>query len=52
MICAEISDDSSILAVGFANSHVRVWSLLTQKLKGMKSGDLLQDIDHEAGKCG
>lgn len=48
VICAEISDDSTILAVGFANSHVRVWSLLTQKLKAMKSADQLQDIDHEA----
>ncbi|CAH1399603.1 unnamed protein product [Nezara viridula] len=48
VICAEISDDSTILAVGFSNNKVKVWSLLTQKLKAMKSADQLQDIDYEA----
>ncbi|KAL1124566.1 hypothetical protein AAG570_001190, partial [Ranatra chinensis] len=48
VLCAEISDDSSCLAVGFTNSHVKVWSLVPQKLRAMKSAELLQDIDHEA----
>ncbi|KAF6214950.1 hypothetical protein GE061_009695 [Apolygus lucorum] len=48
VICSEISDDSSILAVGFSNSNIKLWSLLPQKLKGMKSAEQLQDIDHDA----
>ncbi|BES89516.1 Transcription initiation factor TFIID [Nesidiocoris tenuis] len=48
VLCAEISEDSSILAVGFANSNVKLWSLLPQKLKGMKSAEQLADIDHDA----
>ncbi|XP_014256653.1 transcription initiation factor TFIID subunit 5 [Cimex lectularius] len=46
--CAEISDDSSILAFGFSHSEIKVLSLMPQKLRGMKSGEQLQDIDHEA----
>lgn len=47
--CAEIAEDSSILAVGFADSVVKVWSLMPQKLRAMKSAEQLQDIDQEAG---
>jgi transcription initiation factor TFIID subunit 5 len=49
VVCAEISDDSSSLAVGFTNSQIKVWSLVPQKLRAMKSAEKLQDIDYEAG---
>lgn len=45
---AEISEDSSLLAIGFSESMVKVWTLVPQKLKSMKSADQLQDIDREA----
>lgn len=46
--CAEIAEDSSILAIGFADAIVKVWSLMPQKLRAMKSAEQLQDIDTEA----
>ncbi|XP_039763631.1 transcription initiation factor TFIID subunit 5 [Pararge aegeria] len=48
-ICADICDDSTLLAVGFNNSSIKVWTLTTIRLRGMKSADKLQDIDREAG---
>lgn len=48
-ICADICDDSTLLAVGFNNSSIKVWTLTTNRLRGMKSADKLQDIDREAG---
>ncbi|KAK0175489.1 hypothetical protein PV327_009236 [Microctonus hyperodae] len=45
---AEISEDSSLLAVGFSDSTLKVWSLIPQKLRSMKSGELLADINKEA----
>lgn len=45
---AEISEDSSLLAVGFSDSTLKVWSLVPQKLRLMKSGELLADINKEA----
>ncbi|XP_075214513.1 TATA-box binding protein associated factor 5 [Lycorma delicatula] len=46
--CAEIAEDSSVLAVGFSDSVVKAWSLMPQKLRAMKSAEQLQDIDQEA----
>ncbi|XP_046385251.1 transcription initiation factor TFIID subunit 5 [Ischnura elegans] len=46
--CAEIAEDTSLLAVGFSDSVLKVWSLLPQKLRAMKSADQLADIDREA----
>jgi len=46
--CATISDDATMLAVGMANSRVRVWSLVPQKLRAMKTADQLLDIDLES----
>ncbi|XP_063236951.1 transcription initiation factor TFIID subunit 5 [Bacillus rossius redtenbacheri] len=46
--CAEVAEDSSLLAVGFSDAIVRVWTLLPQKLRAMKSAEQLQDIDREA----
>lgn len=48
--CAEISEDASMMAVGFTDSRIKVWSLVPQKLKGMKNAEQLQDINLEAGK--
>lgn len=46
--CAQISEDSSLLSVGFAESMVKVWSLVPAKLKGMKPASELVQIDKEA----
>lgn len=46
---AEISEDSSLLATGFSDSGIKVWSLIPQKLRLMKTGEQLQDINREAG---
>ncbi|CAG4944848.1 unnamed protein product [Colias eurytheme] len=48
-LCADICDDSTLLSVGFNNSTIKVWTLTTVRLRGMKSVDKLQDIDREAG---
>jgi WD40 repeat protein len=45
----DISDDSSLLAAGFADSVIRVWSLTPGKLRSMKPPDDLNIIDKEAG---
>lgn len=48
-VCAlDITDDSSLVALGFADSIVKVWSLNTHKLKGLKSADALDNIDRDA----
>ncbi|CAH0557206.1 unnamed protein product [Brassicogethes aeneus] len=46
--CAEITEDSSMLAVGFNDSIVKVFTLVPQKLRAMKSVDQLQDVNIEA----
>ena len=46
----DISEDSSLLGAGFADSKVRVWSLTPQKLRSVKSAVDLTQIDKEAGK--
>jgi len=43
-----ISDDSSLVAAGFADSIVRVWTLLPHKLRKLKSAEALKDINREA----
>lgn len=48
--CAEIAEDSSVLAVGFSDSVIKVWSLVSQKLRTMKSAEILQEIDIEASQ--
>ena len=49
MTCAQIAENSSLLAVGFSDSIIKVWTLVPQKLRSMKSSEKLQDIDREAG---
>ena len=46
--CAEISEDSSLLAAGFSDSLIRVWPLTPHKLKTMKPANELELIDKEA----
>lgn len=46
--CAEITEDSSMLAVGFNDSIVKVWTLVPQKLKSMKSAEQLEEVNIEA----
>ncbi|CAB0033987.1 unnamed protein product [Trichogramma brassicae] len=43
-ICAEVSEDSSLLSVGFSDSTIKVWSLVPQKLKKMKDAEQLADV--------
>lgn len=45
---AEISDDSSLIAIGFADANIKVWSLTPSKLREMKPVDQLKEIDKEA----
>ncbi|KAH9944292.1 TFIID and SAGA subunit [Epithele typhae] len=35
--CCEFSADASLLAAGFSESYIRLWSLKGEKLKGMRS---------------
>lgn len=46
---AEVAEDSSLLAIGFSDSGIKVWSLIPQKLRLMKTGEQLHDIEREAG---
>lgn len=46
--CAEITEDSSMVAVGFNDSIVKVWTLVPQKLKAMKSTEQLEEVNIEA----
>ena len=36
------------MAVGFSDAVLKVWSLVPQKLRGMKTADQLADIDKES----
>lgn len=45
----EMSEDSSLLGAGFADSYIRVWSTSPNKLRGIKKNSELQLIDKEAG---
>ena len=40
-----ISDDSSLVAAGFADSVIKVWTLLPHKLRKLKSAEALKDIN-------
>lgn len=49
VIAAEVAEDSSLLAVGFSDSSIKVWSLVPQKLRIMKDAEQLADVEREAG---
>lgn len=42
---AEVAEDSSLLAIGFSDALVKVWTLVPQKLKSLKPADQLNDIN-------
>lgn len=46
--CAEITEDSSMLAVGFSDAIVKVFTLVPQKLKALKTAEQLQEINIDA----
>lgn len=48
LISVEISDDSSLLAAGFADSNIRIWTLTPKKLRSIKPADVLQELEKEA----
>jgi len=45
--CATISDDSSLMAAGFHNSDIIVWSLNKEGLKELKKYEELNELDKE-----
>ena len=46
--CLDVTEDSSLMGAGFADSSVRVWSVTEKKLRLMKVGKDLEGIDKEA----
>ncbi|XP_013785229.1 transcription initiation factor TFIID subunit 5-like [Limulus polyphemus] len=46
--CVEIAEDSSLLAAGFVDAAVRVWSITPNSLKAMKPASELEQTDKEA----
>ena len=42
--CCEFSQDTSLLAAGFSESYIRLWSLKGEKLKGMRSDFQINNI--------
>jgi transcription initiation factor TFIID subunit 5 len=49
--CAEISEDSSLIAIGFSDSTIKVFTLTPAKLREMKPAEMLKDIDKDVGEC-
>lgn len=48
-VCAEISDDSALLAIGLSDSQIRLFSLSkNSRLRALKSAADLEDLDKEA----
>ncbi len=48
LCCVEVTDDSSMVALGFSDSVIKVWSLNPHKLKGLKSADALDNLNRDA----
>uniref|UniRef100_A0A3P8XID6 Transcription initiation factor TFIID subunit 5 n=1 Tax=Esox lucius TaxID=8010 RepID=A0A3P8XID6_ESOLU len=48
LTAVDITDDSSLIAGGFADSTVRVWSVTPKKLRRVKSAADLSNIDKES----
>lgn len=47
-LCSTISEDSSMVAVGFSNSTIRVWSLTPNNLKQLRPSHELEELDKES----
>lgn len=43
----DICDDSSLIAAGFQDSHIRVWSLTQRSLRSVKTVNKLSQLDKE-----
>ncbi|XP_043837160.1 transcription initiation factor TFIID subunit 5-like [Dromiciops gliroides] len=48
LTAVDIADDSSLIAGGFADSTVRVWSVTPQKLRSLKTATDLSLVDKES----
>ncbi|XP_075468634.1 transcription initiation factor TFIID subunit 5 isoform X2 [Ascaphus truei] len=48
LTAVDVTDDSSLIAGGFADSTVRVWSVTPKKLRGVKTASDLSLIDKES----
>lgn len=46
--CLDISEDSSLIACGFDDSSIKIWSLTPSKLRTLKTPNELSKIDKEA----
>jgi transcription initiation factor TFIID subunit 5 len=47
-LCSTISEDSSMIAIGFSDSTVRVWALTPENLKQLREPHELEELDKEA----
>jgi transcription initiation factor TFIID subunit 5 len=45
--CAEISEDSSLIAIGFSDATIKVWPMTPMKLRELKPADQLKEIDRD-----
>lgn len=45
--CAEIAEDSSLIAIGFSDATIKVWAMTPAKLREIKSTEQLKDIDRD-----
>ncbi|CAG9812148.1 unnamed protein product [Chironomus riparius] len=45
--CAEIAEDSSLIAIGFSDATIKVWAMTPAKLRELKSAEHLKDIDRD-----
>jgi len=45
--CAEIAEDSSLIAIGFSDATIKVWTMTPAKLREIKSTEQLKDIDRD-----
>lgn len=47
-LCSTIAEDSSIIAIGFSDSTVRIWALTPANLKQLRVATELEELDKEA----
>lgn len=47
-LCSTITEDSSMIAIGFSDSTIKVWALNTNNLKKLRPPEQLEELDKEA----
>lgn len=47
-LCSTVTEDSSIIAVGFSDSTIKVWALTPNNLKQLRPPHELEELDKEA----